>query len=673
MRRGTELPELLAPAGSFEALVAAIDAGADAVYFGGRRMNARAFARNFDGDEMRRAIDYCHLHGRRAYVTLNTALTTRELKEAIEYAAELYGLGVDALITADLGLIAELHRALPSLELHASTQAALHSSDGANLLARELGVKRVVLARELSLENIRSAVERADAEIEVFLHGALCVSHSGQCLFSSLVGGRSGNRGECAQPCRLPYNGKYPLSLRDLCLASAIPELIGAGVSSLKIEGRMKSPSYVYGVTEIYRRLLDERRAATEKELAQLARIFSRGGFTDGYLRGKHTVPMTGIRSERDKQESRAVSEAVFEPKAVRAEGVCEIFRGRPARLTLTAGTMRATVEGEIPSEARTAPLDSDAVAARLARLGGTGLTASPSDIRVTCEASLNLAPSALNELRRRAVAALTESGRRDAPDITYRPPRSSLPREAMLSASFRDAAQLDGLPPRLRGALDETYLYLPALAEITGELPSGVWLPAVVTDRERDEVAAMLRYARSRGISCAMIDNPAQLALVREAGMEAVGGHRLNVTNSSAADFWCRMGLRDLILSPELPAQVAGKVGGRVITAGHLPLMLLERCFIRENFGCESCHSAALTDRRGASFRLLREHPHRNLLLNGTLTYMGDKQAELASLGIRRAHLLFTAETPEQCRTLLSDYLAGRAREGVRRLPKSY
>ncbi len=673
MRRRTELPELLAPAGSFEALVAAVDAGADAVYFGGRRMNARAFARNFDGEEMRRAIDYCHLHGRRAYVTLNTALTTRELGEAIEYAAELYALGADALITADLGLIAELHRAIPTLELHASTQASLHSSDGAELLSRELGVARVVLARELSLENIRRAVEDATPEIEVFLHGALCVSHSGQCLFSSLVGGRSGNRGECAQPCRLPYNGKYPLSLRDLCLAGSVPELIEAGVSSLKIEGRMKSPSYVHGVTAIYRRLLDERRAATESELSQLARIFSRGGFTDGYLHGRHNAPMTGIRSEKDKQESRALAEETFVPRDVRAEGCCEISRGNPARLTLKAAGRSVTVEGEIPSEARTAPLDAEAVAARLAKLGGTGFAASPSDIRVTCEEGLNLAPSALNELRRRAVAALLDGGRREAPEVHYRPPRGESPRGALLSASFREAGQLDGLPPTLREALDETYLYLPALAELRGELPSGVWLPAVVTDAERDEVLRMLREAKARGVGLALIENPGQLALVREVGMEAVGGHRLNVTNSSAADFWRRQGLRDLILSPELPAQVAGRIGGRVITAGYLPLMLLERCFIRENFGCERCGSARLTDRRGADFRLLREYPHRNLLLNGTLTYMGDRRAELVGLGLGRAHLLFTAETPAECRTLLADYLAGRAREGVRRLPKSY
>lgn len=241
MRRKSELPELLAPAGSFEALVAAVEAGADAVYIGAKRFGARAYAKNFDTGEISRALSYCRLWGVRLYVTLNTLITDREMDEAIELACELYKIGVDALIVADLGLIREIRRRLPDFELHASTQMSVHNTKGADEAYR-LGCARVVPARELSQDNIRKITENSPAEVEVFLHGALCVSFSGQCLFSSLVGGRSGNCGECAQPCRLPYNGKYPLSLSDLSLAAHIPELIELGVSSLKIEGRMKSP-----------------------------------------------------------------------------------------------------------------------------------------------------------------------------------------------------------------------------------------------------------------------------------------------------------------------------------------------------------------------------------------------------------------------------------------------
>ena len=207
MRRKSSLPELLAPAGSFEALVAAVEAGADAVYIGARRFGARAYAKNFDAGEISRALSYCRLFGVRLYVTLNTLVTDKEMDEALALAGELYAIGVDALIVADLGLLSEIRKRLPDLELHASTQMSVHNTVGADA-AYELGCIRAVPVRELSAENIREMVENSKAEVEVFLHGALCVSYSGQCLFSSLVGGRSGNRGECAQPCRLPYGGK---------------------------------------------------------------------------------------------------------------------------------------------------------------------------------------------------------------------------------------------------------------------------------------------------------------------------------------------------------------------------------------------------------------------------------------------------------------------------------
>ena len=277
MRRKDNLPELLAPAGDFECLVAAVKGGADAVYIGGKMFSARAYAKNFDVDEIKRAVTYCHLHRVKLYVTMNILIFGSELSEAVAFAKELYRAGVDALIVADVGLICALRREVPDFELHASTQMSVNNSIGADL-AYDLGCTRVVLARELSGKNMKDVTEKCKAETEVFLHGALCVCHSGQCLFSSMIGGRSGNRGECAQPCRLPYNnGKYILSLSDLSLAEHITELIDSGVASLKIEGRMKSPDYVYTVTSIYRRLLDENRNSSKAENSKLERAFSRG------------------------------------------------------------------------------------------------------------------------------------------------------------------------------------------------------------------------------------------------------------------------------------------------------------------------------------------------------------------------------------------------------------
>ena len=319
-KRNRRLPELLAPCGSPEALEAAIEGGADAVYFGGTVFNARMNAKNFTRPDIVAAIARCRGAGVKAYATLNTQIYDRELKTALEHAAFLREAGIDALIVTDPGLISLLRTYLPDLELHASTQMTAHNKAAAEALY-DRGFTRVVGARELSEENVRTLCT-SRAEIELFVHGAICVSCSGQCLMSAMLGGRSGNRGECAQPCRMSYNGGYPLSIKDMCLASHIPALIDAGVASLKIEGRMKSPAYVYGVTSIYRRLLDEGRAATDKELDELRRLFSRSGFTDGYFTGKVDGAMLGVRREQDIADSRRREFRPAEASAPVAESV---------------------------------------------------------------------------------------------------------------------------------------------------------------------------------------------------------------------------------------------------------------------------------------------------------------------------------------------------------------
>lgn len=292
--------ELLAPCGSYAALEAAVYAGADAVYIGGKLFNARMGAKNFDNDSIERAVGFCHERGVRLYVALNTVIYDRVMREAVEYAVFLYNAGVDALIVSDIGLISAIRAAIPDFELHASTQMV-----GNNLAAAryvyEMGLTRMVAARELSEENIRTLCGLSPVEIEIFVHGALCASQSGGCLMSSMIGGRSGNRGECAQPCRLPYNGEYPLSLRDNCLASHMRSLFSCNVSSFKIEGRMKSPAYVYGVTAKYRELIDSQRDAAKGEVASLAALFSRSGFTDGYFTGRKEA-MTGVRTDENKE-----------------------------------------------------------------------------------------------------------------------------------------------------------------------------------------------------------------------------------------------------------------------------------------------------------------------------------------------------------------------------------
>ena len=290
--------ELLSPVGSWEALVAAVQNGADAVYLGGKHHNARKYASNFDEEQLKKAVDYCHARDVAVYLTLNTLLNDKELKELYKYIAYIYNIGIDAVIVQDIGVAKLIRSIAPKLHLHASTQMTVYNLDGVNML-KELGFSRVVLARELSLEQIEYICQNTDVEIEVFVHGALCMCYSGQCLMSSMIGGRSGNRGCCAQPCRLPYDlvnlstgnkvyqylrDKYLLSPKDLSLINYLKPLEKAGVKSLKIEGRMKRPEYVAVVTRIYRDCLDSGQKINQEDMNALLQIFNRGGFTQGYL-----------------------------------------------------------------------------------------------------------------------------------------------------------------------------------------------------------------------------------------------------------------------------------------------------------------------------------------------------------------------------------------------------
>jgi len=296
-------PELLCPVGGMDTLSAALLSGADAVYLGAKDFNARMNAKNFDRPALSEAIARCHEKGVRLYVTLNTLLTDRNLPEALDLVSFLYGVGCDALILADVGFASLCHRFFPDFELHASTQMSGHNASFARVMQKS-GFSRMVCAREMDRENLRLLCQASPLEIELFVHGAICASASGQCLMSSMIGNRSGNRGACAQPCRLPYNGSYPLSFKDLSLASHMKEILSLGVSSLKIEGRMKSPEYVYSTARLFRTLLDEKRNATPKEMASLAAVFSRSGFTDGYFTRNLSAGMLGIRTQEDKKKS---------------------------------------------------------------------------------------------------------------------------------------------------------------------------------------------------------------------------------------------------------------------------------------------------------------------------------------------------------------------------------
>lgn len=658
MKRKTKLPELLAPAGSFEALRAAISAGADAVYIGGKSFGARAYAKNFDNDEIKRAAELCHIHGVKLYVTVNTLVFDKELAELSDYSAELYTAGVDALICADLGAIREIRRRVPDMKIHASTQMCVHNTKGADAAA-ELGCERVVVARELSEADIREVTENAKAEVEVFLHGALCVCHSGQCLMSSLVGGRSGNRGECAQPCRLPYGKGYPLSLKDLSLSSHIKSLIESGVASLKIEGRMKSPSYVYRVTRIFRALLDECRGATRSEESELKKIFSRGGFTDGYFKKNLSKDMLGVRSGEDKEESRALTSEIPEPKRIPIFAECRIVKDEPATLAFISGSRRVSVTGAIPRIAENSPLTEDSVKSRLGKLGQTPFTLDLENIELALGDGLNLSPGEINALRRDASDALIYTGREEAKTEKYATKSKRKQTKVFKTAYFYNPKILNTLKEKEPKALDIfDKIFVPLFLYSECECDDiGISIPPVILPTEEKRVREMLMAARERGARYALISNLSHKALAEEYGLSVMGDFRLNITNSLSREAWEKMGADELILSPELTVPMARDIGGSVIVYGRIPLMLTERCFIKDSFGCDKCGKAAFTDRTGAKFPMLREFEHRNIILNSTPTYMGDRTDELSLAGLDSHHFIFTVESAREISEVLSAY----------------
>ena len=669
MRRVDSLPELLAPAGDMSCLYAAVAAGADAVYVGGRAFGARAYAKNFDLEELRYAVAYCHLHRVKLYVTVNTLVYDREMKELSDFVFQLWKIGVDAVITADLGAIREIKRRAPGLAIHASTQMSVHNTDGADAAAK-LGCERVVLARELSHKNIVSVTEKCSIETEVFLHGALCVCHSGQCLFSSLVGGRSGNRGECAQPCRLPYNKKYPLSLSDLSLANHINELIDSGVASLKIEGRMKSPEYVYTVTSIYRRLLNERRCADSSENGRLREVFSRDGFTDGYFTDKKFGKMTGVRTQADKETTKLLSPMNFAPEKVSVTASATFRLGEPSRLSLSFGELTVEVLGAEPTSAINSPLTESGVKSRLSKMGATPLSLAEDDITLFLDEGINLPPSAINALRRDAAEALVFRERKIenkgfVPENLTR--ERPIPLKTAQFMSGKNFLELKSRNPRATEFFDAVFL---PIEDFDGA--NGVYLPPVITDSEIETVEALLDRARANGAEYALVGNIGHISLAKRAGLIPVGDFRLNITNSYSGAEYFALGVTRSVLSAEITLPMARDIGGGEVVYGKIPLMITERCFIKENFGCQRCNNSVFEDRTCAKFAILREFGHRNIILNSRPTYMGDRKSELEKYALKHEHFLFTNESPKEIEDVLRAYKKGEPLQTeVRRIGK--
>ena len=662
-----KLPELLCPAGSVDALHAAIDGGADAVYMGGTSFNARINAKNFTFEDMRECADLSHKYGAKLYQTLNIQVYDKEIDTFIRDAYKSAECGVDAFIVADMGAAQLLRKYIPEIDLHASTQLSIHNADGAKI-AEKLGFTRLVPARELSLENIKTLVDSTPLEIEIFVHGALCVSHSGQCLFSSLVGGRSGNRGLCAQPCRLPYTSScskkpsYPLSLKDLSVAEHIDDIIALGVHSLKIEGRMKSPEYVNTVARVWRRLLDERRNAKTFDMQELSDAFSRGGFTDGYFTSNITKKMLGVRSEGDKQVSRELEKFNGIKRKIPMDMDVLVKENTPVSLTVSAMGKSATIFGDIPDMAINTPIDSEVVKKQLSRLGNTpySLNLFNSDI----DLGLMYPLSKLNALRRDAIEKIegTLENKKFEPSVSLpekiRAEKPENTRENKKSARFLSAEQITS---KAREYFDEIFL---PLAKYEG-VADGFVMPPVVMDSEREEVLSLVDKAISDGAKIALVSNIGQIEMLGDKNIKLICDYRFNVMNNTHVSEIEKLGVFECILSPELTLPQIRDIGGNsgVIVYGRIPLMTLEKCVIRDIWGCDACHKAkydsmlTITDRRGYVFPIAREFCHRNIVYNSMPTSMSDKRDDLYKANVKNRHFIFTVENKNKVDNIIDSF----------------
>ena len=673
--------ELLSPAGSMEAVAAAVQNGADAVYFGYGDFNARRGAKNFTREEAAAAVSYCRLRGCKVNLTLNTLLTDRELPGAAEAAAHASGIGVDAVIVQDLGAVRMLRQSAPDLPIHGSTQMSVHSLDGVKLCA-DLGMARVVLGRELSRDQIAYICQNAPIEIEVFGHGALCMCWSGQCFFSSVIGGRSGNRGMCAQPCRLNYgwNGRadeYPLSLKDLSLAGHLKALQNMGVACLKLEGRMKRPEYVAIVTGIYARALREDREPTPQEIEILKQAFSRQGFTDGYYMGEKGPDMFGIRQEeKEPRELYTQARSTYENGAENRKEPVRMYAliqaGQPAQAAAEDALGHVVhVEGPVPEEARNVPLTREKVEGQLARTGGTPFQCEKATARV--EEGLSLPLSALNDLRRRVLEGLVEERQkpprrrkeRYQPGVRYENQKEG----PVFTVSLRTASQLSAELLKCRPAL----LYLPAAEGAAhpdavkrcrqAGVPVAAVLPRICTDRELPQLEKELTVLRELGIEETLAGTWGMVRRARQLGFAVRGDYGLGVYNSQTMKELKRLGLVGATVSFEMKfpqiRDLSKPIPAEFIAYGRLPLMITENCIIYNHSGRHTCGNVnLLTDRKGERFPVVKAWGCRNEIYNSKKVFLADKAADWRKLGLWAARLMFTTENAQECAQVLERYL---------------
>lgn len=675
-------PEILAPAGDAEALRAAVFAGADAVYLGLRHFNARRSAGNFSAQELCEAVAFCHARGVRVYTALNTTVYPAELPALAQAVRDVAHASADAVIVQDLATASLVRRLAPGLALHGSTQMSVQSVDGAKQLAA-LGFARVILARELTLGEVERIAAECGIETEVFVHGALCMSVSGQCYMSAFLGGRSGNRGGCAGPCRLPFDaapgartaGAHHLSLKDLCALPSLPRLAAAGVASVKIEGRLRPPEYVAAAVDACLHA----RAGEPYDAELLQNVFSRSGFTNGYLENRRGAEMFGTRTEADaaaaKQAAPLLRELYRRERPRVGVSLALTLTQRGAQLAAAdRDGHRAEAAEKAPLQPGRTPPEQAEVAYRraLEKTGGTPFFAEA--VAVT-GAQWFLPGSAVNALRRQVLDDLLAQRRQPhpLPCAAWGPDSTELSKGgdaawnsdgAGFAARFASVAQMPPLPDAAACVI----VPLAEWREVPLPLRAKTWLelPRALFGGAEDAAAWEVQASRAAGFAGYVAENIAHFHTC--AGLPVLGGFGLNVTNPLAARVYAALGARALTLSPELTlpalAQSAAALPALALAYGHMPLMLTRACPLRNVRDCAHCdRQGALLDRKGMRFPVRCSGPEgARTVYNPIPLYWGDRRAALsAALPL----LYFTLETQRRAGEVLALFMAGRPFDG--------
>jgi putative protease len=610
--------EILAPAGGMDSVYAGVKSGADAVYLGLKDFSARKEAQNFSYEELKETTEYCHIRGVKVYVTMNTLVFDDEMESAINAVKKACECNIDALIVQDIGFANLVHKCCPSLHLHGSTQMSVHTLSGAKLL-KEMGFTRVVLSREMSMSEIKYIADNIDIELEVFVHGALCMCVSGQCYFSAMLGGRSGNRGYCAQPCRLPFNVKncdHALSLKDNSIIFYLDELEKIGVASAKIEGRMKRPEYVASaVKACYEKR--ENGFISLETFEQLKSIFSRTGFTDGYYKGNLGKDMFGYRK---KENVISATEGLFksirnsykdEMQKIPLKGSFSTLIGNSAKFTISDGINSVTIESaEITEPAVNVPLTEEKAKGQLSKTGGTPFFFENITLNIQEKASIPL--SVLNKIRRSAIEAIEEKRKFNYNYSFTMPSFNVTPARHFITEKRAEYKYTQNI-----NFEDYSLVFIPyetnveKVAEILKNNSNvGIIVPRGLFGRENAVIKKMEEFKKI-GINDVLCNNLGAVYFSKSLGFRVHGGEFLNLTNTWSLMWAQEFGLDDVILSIELTDERINSLGGNIprgiVSYGYIPLMLTRNCPMKSGgTNCKSCKKRGkVQDRKNIEFLL--------------------------------------------------------------------